>query len=551
MTCTASTKLAIRLGVLVAAGGVVGQAPAQKVSARLRAADAVPPAAVAGYYAFAPLAEAPYAPPALARVPGGTFAMGNSFTNLYPGEGWASELPVHEVSVGEFFMGRYEFTNEEMARTLQWALTNGLVEVGQTFTVYTNGAGEVTNVVTNLYGTVRNKEGTPQELVNLDEPFCQIAFTNGAFAVAAGKTNFPGIAVTWYGALALCNYLSDRQGLARAVDFRPTNWSIDVSAPGYRLPTEAEWEKACRGGNPGTHFPWPDDSTQGTNIYAYSIDPVKANYSDIRYSMAGTNHPAHPWYSEAVRTTPVGYYDGAQVVTNLSTNVLYCGADFGTTNDMANGYGLYDMAGNVYEWCHDYQGTFWYTNAAAIGPDPTGPAAEESYFTQRVARGGGWTTYFITEAPDPSFQRCSFRNASYPAAYADSQLGFRVARRPTAYETWALGEGLDPLLTNGVAGADRDGDGFLNGDEWVVGTQPTNPASFFRAGIGAVSNQVPLSCWGASGRVYAVEVSTNLAQTNGWLFLVEVTNAATGEFQIPVEAAEDCRYLRIKARLAP
>ena len=201
--------------------------------------------------------------------------------------------------------------------------------------------------------------------------------------------------------------------------------------------------------------------------------------------------------------------------------------------------------------CHDYQGTFWYTNAAAIGPDPTGPAAEESYFTQRVARGGGWTTYFITEAPDPSFQRCSFRNASYPAAYADSQLGFRVARRPTAYETWALGEGLDPLLTNGVAGADRDGDGFLNGDEWVVGTQPTNPASFFRAGIGAVSNQVPLSCWGASGRVYAVEVSTNLAQTNGWLFLVEVTNAATGEFQIPVEAAEDCRYLRIKARLAP
>ena len=223
MTRAKSTELAIRLGFLLVAGGFSGGAWAQLAPIRTRAAEAAPPAAVAGSYAFAPLPDAAYAPPALVRVPGGTFAMGNSFTNLYPSEGWASELPVHDVPVGEFFLGRFEFTNEEMARTLQWALTNGLVEVDQTLTVYTNGAGEVTNVVTNLYGTVRNVEGTPQELVNLDEPYCQIAFTNGAFAVAEGKTNFPALFATWYGALAICNYLSDREGLARAVDFGPTN----------------------------------------------------------------------------------------------------------------------------------------------------------------------------------------------------------------------------------------------------------------------------------------------------------------------------------------
>ncbi|MGD9782852.1 MAG: formylglycine-generating enzyme family protein [Kiritimatiellia bacterium] len=498
-----SKGLARELLFLLLALGSACPVSAQGVLGAARAASSESGApGVAGLYVYEPLPPAAYAPPVLARVPGGSFAMGNCYSNLSPNEGWASEIPVHEVLVSDFFIGRFEFTNEELARTLQWALTNGLVELGQT--IVTNVSEGATNVVTNLYGTVRNTEGTAQELVNLDAAYCQIAFTNGSFGVAAGQTNFPAIYVTWHGALAVCNYLSDRQGLDRAVDFAPADWTVDISASGYRLPTEAEWEKACRGGNPGTHFPWPDDSAQGTNIYAYSIDPVKANYSDIRYSMAGTNHPAHPWYSEAVRTTPVGYYDGAQVVTPLSTNVLYCGADYGETNDMANGYGLYDMAGNVYEWCHDYQGTYWYTNAAAIGPDPTGPAAEESYFTQRVARGGGWTTYFITEAPDPSFQRCSFRNASYPAAYADSQLGFRVARRK--------------LVVNAVAHA---------------------------------ADEVSLSYWGESGKVYSVEGTTNLAATNEWPVLAETTNATTGESQIPVDAGPGFRALRIKAKWAP
>ncbi len=547
-TRTARARISGGILFLLAAWGWGGPTFAQEVPGARRAVVDAPE--VAGSYAYEPLPEAAFAPPALARVPGGTFQMGNSYSNLYPNEGWSSEMPVHDVPVSEFFIGRFEFTNEELARTLQWALTNGLVEVDQTFTVYTNGAGEVTNVVTNLYGTVRNLEGTPQELVNLDETYCQIAFTNGAFAVAADKTNFPGLFVTWHGALALCNYLSDREGLARAVDFGPTNWGVDVSAAGYRLPTEAEWEKAGRGGNPGTHYPWPDDSVQGTNLYLYSIDPVKANYWDGRYG-ALSNHPGHPWFGEPIRTTPVGYYNGSQVVTNWSTNVNWRGADFGATNDMANGYGLYDMGGNVYEWCWDYLSTNWYTNALATLSDPAGPGAEDSFYSQRVFRGGGFTWYSILTGADPSVLRCSIR-AGADASTGVSYIGFRVARRLTAYETWAVAEGLDPVAERGGEGDDFDGDKQTNYGEYLAGTQPTNPASFFRVGgIGPVSNQIWLSYWGVSGRVYAVEVATNLMQTNDWPSPVEVTNTFTGTSWIPVDMIVDRRALRLKARLAP
>ena len=504
-------------------------------------------------YEFSPLAEAlAYARPVLARVPNGSFSMGNSYSNLYPNEGFGSEMPAHEVPVSECFVGRFEITNEEMARTLQWAYTNGLVEVDTT--VVTNVSADVTNVVTNLCGTVRNTEGTKRELVDLDATYCQIAFTNGAFAVATGKTNFPAIHVTWHGAMALGNYLSDREGLTRTVDFTPADWTVDVAATGYRLPTEAEWEKACRGGNPGTHFPWPDDSLQGTNLYLYSIDPMMANYWDGRYALydvALTNHPMHPWFSEAVRTTPVGYYDGTQVITNGSTNVTFRGADFGQTNDMANGYGLYDMAGNVYEWCFDYLSTNWYANASSSLPDPTGPAVESSFYAQRVVRGGGWLIYSLLQPPDPSFQRCSFR-ASFPAGYSASFLGFRVARRLTSYEAWAVGEGLDPLAESGGEAADFDVDGQSNHGEYVAGTQPTNATSFFRvSAVAPGPAAVMLSYWGISGRIYQVESSTNLAQANAWQFQGEFTNAATGETQIPVEDAEVHRALRLKARLAP
>ncbi len=149
------------------------------------------------------------------------------------------------------------------------------------------------------------------------------------------------------------------------------NWT----ANGYRLPTEAEWEKAARGGVSGKRFPW------GTDTISHS----QANYyASTSYSYPTYNDGTTPY------TSPVGSF-------------------------AANGYGLHDMAGNVWEWCWDWYGASTYVNGAS---DPRG-AASGSY---RVYRGGSWSY-------DANNCRAAFRGNRTPSDSGNgSRLGFRVAR---------------------------------------------------------------------------------------------------------------------------
>jgi len=301
----------------------------------------------------------------MAIIPEGFFQMGDFF-----GEGRYDELPVHDVYISAFYMDKYEVSNEDIRKVMQWAYDNGKISAS--------------------VKTVTNLEGNQRELLDLDDVDCQINFVSGnTFVIDNGKTNYPCIEVTWFGALAYCNYKSDMEGLGRCIAF--SDWSCNWSSNGYRLPTESEWEKAARGGNIGTRFPGPN-----TNIITHSA----ANYNSFwpagspfySYDNA-VSEGYHPDYTNGVLsyTSPVGIF-------------------------AANDYGLYDMAGNVWEWNYDWYADNWYSNANATNMNTRGP--ESGYY--HVVRGGSWGSFAF-------YARCSSR-VHGNACYSWDFRGFRCVR---------------------------------------------------------------------------------------------------------------------------
>jgi formylglycine-generating enzyme required for sulfatase activity len=299
-------------------------------------------------------------PEDMVYIPAGSFVMGNA-TNVFS-EGSSSEEPQHTVYVSAFYMDKYEVSNEKMREVMQWAYDNGRITVS---------AGGVTNA-----------GGNQQELLELDDSDCQIGFSGGTFTVDTGKGDYPCVEVTWYGACAYCNYKSEKEGLTPCYDL--SDWSCNFSVNGYRLPTEAEWEKAARGGVANRRFPWGDSdniSHSRANYYAYDY-PYDDSYPPSGY---------HPDYDD-------GGYPYTCLVDTFS----------------ANGYGLYNMAGNVWEWCHDRYSSSYYSSSP--GTDPQGPVTGSS----RVLRGGGWNNVA---------SYCRVANRSYNFPYSSNYYGgFRCVR---------------------------------------------------------------------------------------------------------------------------
>jgi formylglycine-generating enzyme required for sulfatase activity len=252
-----------------------------------------------------------------------------------------SDAPTRTVTLDAFYMGKYEVTKAEWDEVRTWGLSNG-------FTDLSTGSGKA--------------------------------------------SNHPVHSITWYQMVKWCNARSQKEGLTpvyytndeqttiyKTGDVNVTNTQVRWAANGYRLPTEAEWEKAARGGLSGKRFPWGD-----------TISHSQANYygsASLSYDSSNGFHPAYVTGSEPY-TSPVGAF-------------------------AANGYGLYDMAGNVWEWCWDGYGPY----AEGSQNNPRG----SSTGTVRMFRGGIWGGL-------ASGCRVAYRGGETTSDPLVGYLGFRVVR---------------------------------------------------------------------------------------------------------------------------
>ena len=266
------------------------------------------------YKTTAPQAAAPATPsgtvPAgFVLVPGGTYTMGSP-----PNEAGRQDDEVqHQVTVSSFAIAKYDVTFDEY------------------------------------------------------DVYCAATGAAKPYDSGWGRGSRPVIYVSWYDAVAYCNWRSGQEGRKAAYTISGTNVACYFSANGYRLPTEAEWEYAAKGGS------------QANSLAVNAVYAGSANLDQVA------------WYSgnSGSQTHPVG-------------------------QKAPNGLGLYDMAGNVWQWCWD-----WYDDySTASQSDPPGAPTGDS----RVLRGGGW-------GDDARNLRSADRDYGDPGIrYCD--LGFRLVFRP-------------------------------------------------------------------------------------------------------------------------
>jgi formylglycine-generating enzyme required for sulfatase activity len=242
-------------------------------------------------------------------VPAGSFEMGSQ-------DGDANESPVHVVSLDDFYIDTYEVTNALFA---------------------------------NFLNQMGNQEQGGSTWLEVDRPEVRIHHIDGAWQADAGFADHPVVKVSWEGAHAYCEW--------RGAD----------------LPTEAQWEKAARGGLQGARYPWGDESPlcqQGVPNGAKFDDDAGCNDTD---------------------TASVGSYS-------------------------SNGYGLYDMAGNAWEWVSDWFADSYYAESPI--ENPNGPESGERH----VIRGGSAydaahhlrVAGRVKDKPEDRLALVSFRCASSP-----------------------------------------------------------------------------------------------------------------------------------------
>ncbi len=247
--------------------------------------------------------------------------------------------------------------------------------------------------------TVRDFYISPYELTQAD--FQMV--TDGNPSSFSGE-NLPVENISWLDAISYCNARSELEGLTPAYTVDGQNVTWNREANGYRLPTEAEWEYACRAGTTTPFNTENSPSADEVNYYGHYPYEIEGNY-----------------FSQGNLDTQPGQYRETTV-------------DVGSFSP--NAYGLYDMHGNVSEWVWDYYGSY----STEEQTDPTGPETG----SLRVYRGGGWNDFAKN-------MRSAYR-ATLEQDHGSFNIGIRLVRNAMA------GSGS---VSGSAAGNNASGDGNI------------------------------------------------------------------------------------------
>ena len=297
--------------------------------------------------------EANYGMGTLIKLEGGTHTIGSK--QYY--DDISSVYPVKQVTISSFYIANTETFGFNWDRLVSWAASRGYDDLGK---------WESADNYRHLIGD------------SID-------------------SNHPATMVRWADAVKYCNAASEVNGL-RPVYYNgdgsvyrtgyPENGPvIDYSSNGYRLPTEAEWEYAARGGLENALYPWGN-----------FIDTYKANYGNQ------IGNVETPYGSQYKRYNTLWYNSNNSLGISTSPVRSYT----------PNGYGLYDMAGNVKEWCNDVYSSV----DSEPEKDPTGP----EFGSTRVVRGGDYESLYIYLRNYIRYSGSITEGSRWPG------YGFRIAR---------------------------------------------------------------------------------------------------------------------------